>query len=412
MHTKVTKSIDVESVRKQFPILDIVVHKKPLVYLDNAATTQKPLAVIDSMDKFYREYNSNIHRGVHKLSHLSTSQYEKSRQTIQGFIKAAEPEEIIFTKGATEAINLVAYSYGLMNLGKDDEILISHMEHHANIVPWQILCQKTGAVLKVIPINDDGELIMDEFYKLLSPKTKIVSIVHISNTLGTINPVKEIIDSAHSVDAVVLIDAAQSIHHASINVQALNPDFLVFSGHKVYGPTGIGVLYGKRARLESMPPYQTGGDMIKSVSFEKTIFNDLPNKFEAGTTNIAGAIGLAAAIEFIDSHGIENIAIHEANLLNYATEKLSQIEQLKIIGTATKKSAVISFVLDCAHPHDIGTLLDLEGVAVRTGQHCTEPLMKRFGIPATTRASFAVYNTYEEIDVLYNSILKVNKLFS
>jgi cysteine desulfurase/selenocysteine lyase len=412
MHTKVQKSIDVESVRKQFPILDIAVHKKPLVYLDNAATTQKPLAVIESMDKFYREYNSNIHRGVHKLSQLSTSQYEKSRQTIQGFIKAAEPEEIIFTKGATESINLVAYSYGLMNLERDDEILISHMEHHANIVPWQILCQKTGAVLKIIPINDNGELIMDEFYKLLSPKTKIVSVVHISNTLGTINPVKEIIDAAHSVDAVVLIDASQSVHHTSINVQALNPDFLVFSGHKVYGPTGIGVLYGKRKILDSMPPYQTGGDMIKTVSFEKTIFNDLPNKFEAGTTNIAGAIGLAAAIEFIDSLGIDNIAAHEANLLNYATEKLSQIEQLKIIGTAAKKSAVISFVLDCAHPHDIGTLLDLEGVAVRTGQHCTEPLMKRFGIPATSRASFAVYNTYEEIDVLYNSILKVIKLFS
>jgi cysteine desulfurase/selenocysteine lyase len=412
MHTKVQKSIDVESVRKQFPILDIAVHKKPLVYLDNAATTQKPLAVIESMDKFYREYNSNIHRGVHKLSQLSTSQYEKSRQTIQGFIKAAEPEEIIFTKGATESINLVAYSYGLMNLERDDEILISHMEHHANIVPWQILCQKTGAVLKIIPINDNGELIMDEFYKLLSPKTKIVSVVHISNTLGTINPVKEIIDAAHSVDAVVLIDASQSVHHTSINVQALNPDFLVFSGHKVYGPTGIGVLYGKRKILDSMPPYQTGGDMIKTVSFEKTIFNDLPNKFEAGTTNIAGAIGLAAAIEFIDSLGIDNIAAHEANLLNYATEKLLQIEQLKIIGTAAKKSAVISFVLDCAHPHDIGTLLDLEGVAVRTGQHCTEPLMKRFGIPATSRASFAVYNTYEEIDVLYNSILKVIKLFS
>ncbi len=412
MHTKVIKSIDVESVRKQFPILGITVHNKPLVYLDNAATTQKPMSVIDSMDKFYREYNSNIHRGVHKLSQLSTSQYEKSRQTIQGFIKAAEPEEIIFTKGATESINLVAYSYGLMNLVKDDEVLISHMEHHANIVPWQILCQKTGAILKVIPINDDGELIMDEFYKLLSPKTKIVSIVHISNSLGTINPIKEIIDAAHSVDAVVLIDAAQSVHHASINVQELNPDFMVFSGHKVYGPTGIGVLYGKRAILDSMPPYQTGGDMIKSVSFEKTIFNDLPQKFEAGTTNIAGAIGLAKSLEFIDSLGIENIATYEATLLNYATEKLSQIEQLKIIGTAAHKSAVLSFVLDCAHPHDIGTLLDMEGVAVRTGQHCTEPLMKRFGVPATTRASFAVYNTYEEIDVLYNSVLKVIKLFS
>ncbi|MCO5250568.1 MAG: cysteine desulfurase [Candidatus Kapabacteria bacterium] len=412
MHTKVIKSIDVESVRKQFPILSVTVHKKPLVYLDNAATTQKPLSVIDSMDKFYREYNSNIHRGVHKLSQLSTSKYEKSRQTIQGFIKAAEPEEIIFTKGTTESINLVAYSYGLINLTKDDEILISHMEHHANIVPWQILCQKTGAVLKVIPINDNGELIMEEFYKLLSHKTKIVSIVHISNSLGTINPIKEIIDAAHAVDAVVLIDAAQSVHHASINVQELNPDFLVFSGHKVYGPTGIGVLYGKRAIFDTMPPYQTGGDMIKSVSFEKTIFNDLPQKFEAGTTNIAGAIGLAKSLEFIDSLGIENIAAYEANLLNYATEKLSQIEQLKIIGTAAHKSAVLSFVLDCAHPHDIGTLLDMEGVAVRTGQHCTEPLMKRFGVPATTRASFAVYNTYEEIDVLYNSVLKVIKLFS
>lgn len=411
MHQNVQNIIDVVEIRKQFPILNVTVHGKPLVYLDNAATTQKPLTVIDSMDKFYREYNSNIHRGVHKLSQLSTSQYEKSRETIQGFIKAAEPEEIIFTKGATESINLVAYSYGLTNLTQDDEILISHMEHHANIVPWQILCQKTGASLKIIPINDDGELIMDEFYKLLSPKTKIVSVVHISNSLGTINPVNEIIKAAHEIGAIVLIDASQSVHHTAINVQEMNPDFLVFSGHKVYGPTGIGVLYGKRKLFDAMPPYQTGGDMIKSVSFEKTIFNDLPQKFEAGTTNIAGAIGLAKAVEFIDSIGIDKIAAYEADLLRYATEKLADIEQLRLIGTAKKKSAVVSFVMDCAHPHDIGTLLDLDGVAVRTGQHCTEPLMKRFGIPATTRASFAVYNTFEEIDVLYNSVLKVVKLF-
>jgi cysteine desulfurase/selenocysteine lyase len=412
MHEIVKNNFNVFEIRKQFPILNIKVHGKPLVYLDNAATTQKPLSVINAMDNFYREYNSNIHRGVHKLSQLSTRAYEKSRETIQGFLNASLPEEIIFTKGATEAINLIAHSYGIPNVQKDDEIIISHMEHHANIVPWQMLCLQKGAHLKIIPISDSGELIIDEFYNMLSPKTKIVSVVHISNTLGTINPIEEIIKASHSVGAVAVIDASQSAHHAHIDLKKLNPDFLVFSGHKVYGPTGIGVLYGKKVHLDAMPPYQTGGDMIKSVSFEKTIFNDIPQKFEAGTTNISGAIGLAKAIEFIRDIGLDNIAAHEAKLLSYATELLSTINDLKIIGTAQHKSAVLSFVLECAHPHDVGTLLDTEGVAVRTGQHCTEPLMRRFGIPATTRASFAVYNTYEEIDVLYKSLLKVVKLFS
>jgi len=412
MHDLIKNIIDIDEIRSQFPILNIKVHGKTLVYLDNAATTQKPLSVINAMDKFYREYNSNIHRGVHKLSQLSTRAYEKSRETIQGFINASLPEEIIFTKGATESINLVAHSWGFTNIQKDDEIIISHMEHHANIVPWQMLCQQKGAHLKVIPINDSGELILDEYYNMLSPKTKIVSVVHISNTLGTINPIEKIIDAAHSVGAVVLVDASQSVHHVQIDVKKLNTDFLVFSGHKVYGPTGIGVLYGKKSHLDAMPPYQTGGDMIKSVSFEKTIFNDVPQKFEAGTTNISGAIGLAKAIEFLRDIGLDNIASHEAGLLAYATEQLSTIKDLRIIGTAKNKSAVLSFVLDSAHPHDVGTLLDTEGVAVRTGQHCTEPLMKRFGIPATSRASFAVYNTFEEIDVLYKSLLKVIKLFS
>lgn len=412
MHNIFKNSIDINEIRREFPILNARVHGKPLVYLDNAATTQKPFSVINAMDSFYREYNSNIHRGVHKLSQLSTRAYEKSRETIQGFLNASLPEEIIFTKGATEAINLIAHSYGIPNVEKDDEIVITHMEHHANIVPWQMLCLQKGAHLRIIPISDAGELILDEFFNMLSPKTKIVSVVHISNTLGTINPIEEIIKAAHSVGAIAVIDASQSIHHAPIDLKKLNADFLVFSGHKAYGPTGIGALYGKKSHLDAMPPYQTGGDMIKSVSFEKTIFNDIPQKFEAGTTNISGAIGLAKAIEFIRSVGFENIAAHEAKLLTYATEVLSTVKDLRIIGTAQHKSAVLSFVLDCAHPHDVGTLLDTEGVAVRTGQHCTEPLMRRFGIPAATRASFAIYNTFEEIDVLHKSLLKVVKLFS
>jgi cysteine desulfurase/selenocysteine lyase len=401
---------DVEKIRKDFPILNQLVHDKPLVYLDNAATTQKPLRVIEAMDSYYREYNSNIHRGVHKLSQLSTNAYENARNVVKNYISAGSIEEIIFTRGATESINLVASSFGkLLNAG--DEIIISHMEHHANIVPWQMLREEKGIVLKIIPINDAGELLIDEYKKLLSSKTKLVSVVHISNTLGTINPINEIIRLAKEFDAKVLIDAAQSIHHSNINVRELDCDFLVFSGHKIYAPTGVGVLYGKKKLLEKMPPYQTGGDMIRTVSFEKTTFNDLPYKFEAGTPNISGAIGLAEALNYIRTIGLDRIIDYEDELLNYATEVLTQIPELRIIGTSKNKAAVISFVLENVHPHDIGTMVDMDGVAIRTGQHCTEPLMRRFGVPATSRASFSFYNTKDEINVLHNSLLNVIKMF-
>jgi cysteine desulfurase/selenocysteine lyase len=381
-----------------------------LVYLDNAATTQKPLRVIDAMDTYYRVYNSNIHRGVHKLSQLSTNAYENARNIVKNYLHAENSEEIIFTRGATESINLVAASLG-KSLKEGDEIIISHMEHHANIVPWQVLREEKGIVLKVIPIDDNGELIIEEYEKLLTDKTKLVSVVHISNTLGTINPINHIIKKAKEFGAMVLIDASQSIHHSHINVKALNCDFLVFSGHKIYGPTGIGVLYGKKDILNSMPPYQTGGDMIKSVSFEKTTYNELPSKFEAGTPNISGAIGLGEALNYIGSIGLDSIIEYETHLLQYAASKLSELPGLRIIGTAKDKAAVISFVLDEVHPHDIGTMVDMDGVAIRTGHHCTEPLMRRFGVPATSRASFSFYNTTDEIIVLYKSLLKVIKMF-
>jgi cysteine desulfurase / selenocysteine lyase len=404
-------SFDVEKIRQDFPNLSVEVNRKPLIYLDNAATTMKPKSVIDKIMTFYTEQNSNIHRGVHKLSQIATKEYEDTRKYVKEFINARSIDEIIFTRGTSESINLVASSYGRKNLKAGDEVIISTMEHHSNIVPWQMICEETGAKLRVIPINDDGELLMDEYRKILNPKTKIVSIVHISNSLGTINPIKEIIDMAHEVGAVVLVDGAQSVQHVSVDVQQLDCDFFAFSGHKAYGPTGIGVLYGKKEILNAMPPYQGGGDMILSVSFEKTIFNELPYKFEAGTPNIAGGIALKTALQYITDVGLENIAKYEKYLLDYATEQVADIDGFRIIGNAKNKTSVLSFVLDNVHPHDIGTFLDMDGLAIRTGHHCTEPIMRRFDVPATSRASFAIYNTKEEVDKFVASVKNVIETF-
>jgi cysteine desulfurase/selenocysteine lyase len=402
---------DVEAIRKDFPILQTYVHGKPLVYLDNAATSQKPISVIRKAQEYYSTMNSNIHRGVHALSGVSTEAFETARIKIKKFINALGKNEIIFTRGATESINLVAQTFGRSNLNEGDEVIISEMEHHSNIVPWQLICNEKKAKLKVIPINDDGELILEEYEKLLSDRTKIVSVVYCSNSLGTVNPVRKIIKAAHKKGIPVLIDAAQAVNHLPIDVQELDCDFLVFSGHKIYGPTGIGVLYGKVNLLDSMPPYQGGGDMISKVTFEKTTYNELPHKFEAGTPNIAGAIGLGEAIDYVSRIGIGNISLHEKELLDYATEAVQSVPGLKIIGTASEKVSVLSFVLDDVHPHDIGTFLDFEGIAIRTGHHCTQPVMDRFKIPATSRASFAMYNTTEEIDVLVNGLNKIIKVF-
>ena len=404
-------NFDIEKIRNDFPILHQKVHGKPLVYLNNAATTQKPQVVIDTLINYYSSVNSNVHRGVHYLSETATKEYEASRKIIQNFINAKSTEEIIFTRGTTESINLIASSYGRTNLKEGDEILISTMEHHSNIVPWQILCEEKNAKLKVIPISDEGEILYDEFIKLLNERTKVVSIVHVSNSLGTINPIKKIIQKAHSLNIPVVIDGAQSVQHLKVNVQELDCDFFAFSGHKIYGPTGIGILYAKKEFLEKMPPYQGGGDMILSVSFEKTIYNHLPYKFEAGTPNIAGAIGLGTAIKYVENIGIGSIASYEQELLKYATDAVSEIKELKIIGTAKEKASVLSFVLDNIHPHDVGTFLDMDGVAIRTGHHCTEPVMKRYNVPATSRASFAFYNTKEEIDVFIKSAKNVVKMF-
>ena len=402
---------DVEAIRKDFPILQTYVHGKPLVYLDNAATSQKPISVIRKAQEYYSTMNSNIHRGVHALSGVSTEAFETARIKIKKFINALGKNEIIFTRGATESINLVAQTFGRSNLNEGDEVIISEMEHHSNIVPWQLICNEKKAKLKVIPINDDGELILEEYEKLLSDRTKIVSVVYCSNSLGTVNPVRKIIKAAHKKGIPVLIDAAQAVNHLHIDVQELDCDFLVFSGHKIYGPTGIGVLYGKVNLLDSMPPYQGGGDMISKVTFEKTTYNELPHKFEAGTPNIAGAIGLGEAIDYLSRIGIGNISLHEKELLDYATEAVQSVPGLKIIGTASEKVSVLSFVLDDVHPHDIGTFLDFEGIAIRTGHHCTQPVMDRFKIPATSRASFAMYNTTEEIDVLVYGLNKIIKVF-
>lgn len=396
--------INIRRIRNEFPTLDVEVHGKDIVYLDNGATSQKPQLVIDRINKYYEEENSNIHRGVHFLSQHATEQYELVRKKVQKFINAEKEEEIIFTSGTTDAVNLVANSFGKKYLKEGSEVIISTMEHHSNIVPWQMICEVTGATLRVIPINDAGELIMDEFRSMVNENTAIISVTHVSNTLGTINPVKEIIDFAHERNIPVMLDGAQAVPHMKIDVQDLDADFYAFSAHKMFGPTGVGILYGKEKFLEDMPPYKGGGDMIKSVSFEKTTYNDLPHKFEAGTPNIAGGIGLGAAIDFMESIGIDAIAEYENDLLEYATPLLSSIDGLNIIGTAENKASVISFLVDGTHPYDLGTLLDQMGIAIRTGHHCTEPLMNRFQIPGTARASFAFYNTTEEIDYLYESL--------
>lgn len=402
--------LDIQKIRADFPILDEKINGKDLVYFDNAATTQKPLPVLEALANYYGHYNANIHRGIHHLAEKATSAFEASRKTIQRFLNAKYVEEIIFTYGTTDGINLVAQTYGRQFLKAGDEIIISTMEHHSNIVPWQMLCEQNGCVLKVIPINDNGELILEEYEKLLSEKTKFVSVVHVSNALGTINPVKFIIEKAHEVGAKVLIDGAQATSHLNIDVQDLDVDFYVFSAHKLYGPTGMGALYGKKELLEAMPPYRGGGEMIKEVTFEKTTYNELPYKFEAGTPNIADVIAVKTAIEYLEELGRENVAAYENELLAYATEQLSKIEGLKIIGQAKEKVSVISFIIEGIHPQDIGVILDQQGIAVRTGHHCTQPLMKRFGIPGTSRASFAVYNTKEEIDKLVKGIEKVKKM--
>ncbi len=405
-------SFDVEAIRKDFPILNREVQGNPLVYLDNAATSQKPQSVIDKLVSYYSEINANVHRGVHTLSQEATEEYEGARSKVRNLINAKEDAEIIFTRGTTEGINLVAQTLGVQRVGEGDEVIISNMEHHSNVVPWQILCDQIGAHLRVVPINDDGELLMDEYEKLLSPRTKLVSIVHLSNALGTINPVKDIVAIAHQHGVPVLLDGAQSAPHLPVDVQDLDCDFYTFSGHKLYGPTGIGILYGKRELLESMPPFQSGGDMIKSVTFEKTLYNDLPYKFEAGTPHIAGAIGLGAAVDYVNTIGLDRAAAYEHELLEYGTEQLQAIEGLKLIGTAQHKSGVLSFLLEGIHPHDIGTVLDTQGIAIRTGHHCTQPLMQRFRIPATARASLAFYNTKAEIDALVEGIYKTFEVFS
>jgi len=404
--------LDVYAIRGQFPVLNREVKGKPLVYLDNAATSQKPQVVLDALLNYYTEYNANIHRGIHTLAEEATAAFEATRDTVKQFINAGSREQIIFTRGTTEGINLVAQTWGRQNIKAGDEILVSNMEHHSNIVPWYVLCQEKGAVLKVVPINEEGELIMDEFEKLLTEKTKIVSIVHASNALGTVNPVKEIIKAAHKKGAVVLIDGAQSSVHLDIDVQQLDCDFFAFSSHKVYGPTGVGVLYGKKDLLEAMPVYQGGGEMIKEVYFDKVVYNDLPYKFEAGTPNIADTVAFKAALDFTTRLGKDKIRKHEDELLRYATEQLEQVPGLKIIGKAREKVSVISFTIEKAHPQDLGILLDNRGIAVRTGHHCAQPLMDRFCIPGTTRASFAVYNTKEEVDELVLGLHKAIKILS
>ncbi len=405
-------SFDVNKIRKDFPVLHQEINGRPLVYLDNAATSQKPQCVIDALVGYYTTENANVHRGVHTLSQRATDDYEAARSKVRRFINAAHDHELIYVRGATEGINLVAQTFGRANVGPGDEVIISAMEHHSNIVPWQVLCQEKGAHLRVIPINDAGELLLDQYEQLLSPRTKLVSIVHQSNALGTINPMTAIIELAHSKGVPVLVDGAQSVPHMTIDVQKMGCDFFVFSGHKLFGPTGIGVVYGRAELLEAMPPYQTGGEMIRSVTFEETLYNVLPHKFEAGTPNIAGSIGLGAAIDYIDALGMDRINAYEKELLDYGSDALSRIEGLKIIGTAKEKAGILSFILGDVHPHDIGTILDSQGIAIRTGHHCAQPVMDRFGIPATARASLAFYNTKAEIDTLVEGIDQVLEVFS
>ena len=408
----VESAFDVQRIRQDFPILSRSIREQKLVYLDNAATTQKPQPVLDTLASYYATGNANIHRGVYLLSEEATAAYDLARGKVQGLLNARAAHEIIFTRNSTESINLVAQSYGRQNLGPGDEVLITHMEHHSNIVPWQLLCEQVGARLCVAPIDGRGTLQLDEFERLISPRTRLVAVVHLSNSLGTVNPVQEIVRMAHARGVPVLIDGSQSIYHMPVDVQALDCDFYVFTGHKLYGPTGIGVLYGRESLLEQMPPYQGGGDMIRSVTFKKTTYAELPHKFEAGTPHIAGAIGLGAAVDYLLRVGLEGIGRHEADLLAYGTNALSEVKGLQLIGTAPKKASILSFVMDGAHPHDIGTIVDSDGVAIRTGHHCTQPVMDRFGVPATARASIAMYNTHEEIDALVKALEHVRETFT
>jgi cysteine desulfurase/selenocysteine lyase len=405
-------SWDVERVRKDFPVLHQQVNGKPLVYLDNAATSQKPQAVIDALVAYYELDNANVHRGVHRLSERATEAYEGARARIQRHLNAASPREVVFVRQATEGINLVMASFGRRFVGAGDEIVISAIEHHANIVPWQMLCEEKGARLRVVPVDDRGDLIMEEYARLLGPRTKLVAITQVSNALGTVTPIEEIIGLAHAQDVPVLVDGAQAVPHQAVDVRALDCDFYVFSGHKAYGPTGIGVLYGKERWLERMPPYQGGGDMIKSVTFEKTTYNDLPYKFEAGTPHIAGTIGLAVGLDYIAALGLERIAAYEHELLAYGTERLSAVPGVRLIGTARRKAAVLSFVLEGVHAHDLGTILDQQGVAVRAGHHCAMPVMQRFGVPATARASLAFFNTRTELDALAAAVEDARAIFA
>jgi cysteine desulfurase / selenocysteine lyase len=405
------RAFDVQRVRSDFPILSEKIHGKPLVYLDNAATTQKPQAVIDAMVRSYAQDNANIHRGVHLLSERATQAYELAREKVQHFLNAASSREIVFVRGTTEGINLVAQTYGRAHVGKGDEVLLTEMEHHSNIVPWQLLCEEKGAQLKVLPITDEGELRLDLFDGLLTDRTRIVAVTHVSNSLGTINPIKTMVEKAHSRSIPVLVDGAQAVAHIPVDVQELGADFYAMSGHKLFGPTGIGVLYGRLPLLEAMPPYQGGGDMISAVTFKKTTYNVVPHKFEAGTPNIAGAVGLGAAIDYVQSLDFTSVSAHEHELLAYGTEVLSAFPGIRLVGTAKQKTSILSFVMDNVHPHDIGTILDQEGVAIRTGHHCTQPLMERLGVPATARASLALYNTRDEIDALVRALNRVHEIF-
>ncbi len=404
-------SFDVERIRQDFPILHRLIRGHPLVYLDSAATTQKPQAVLDVLARYYAEGNANIHRGVYVLSEEATQAYDAARGKVQRFLNAASSREIVFTRNSTESINLVAQSFGRQNIAPGDEVVITHMEHHSNIVPWQLLCEQVGARLRVAPIDDTGTLQLDEMERLIGPRTRLVSVVHLSNSLGTVNPVREIVEMAHRRNVPVLIDGSQAVYHMPVDVQAIDCDFYVCTGHKLYGPTGIGVLYGRESWLERMPPYQGGGDMIRSVTFDKTTYADLPNKFEAGTPHIAGAVGLGAAVDYVQAIGFDRLAAHEADLLAYGTAALSEVKGLRLIGTAARKASILAFVMKGAHPHDVGTIADTEGVAIRTGHHCTQPVMDRFGVPATARASVAMYSTRAEIDALVRALERVREVF-
>jgi len=412
LRDQVPGRLDVERVRRDFPILQQRVHGRPLVYLDSAATSQKPRSVIDAVARYYLEDNSNVHRGVHLLSERATQAYEAAREKVRRFVNAAHAHEIVFVRGTTEAINLVAQTWGRTHVRVGDEIVITVMEHHSNIVPWQMLCEEKGAVLRVAPMDDDGTLLVDELERLIGPRTRLLALGHVSNALGTINPVRRIVELAHQRKVPVLVDGAQAVPHLAVDVQALGCDFYAFSGHKLFGPTGIGVLYGRSELLEQMPPWQGGGDMISSVTFEKTTYNKLPHKFEAGTPDIAGAIGLGAAIDYVSALGLPRIAAHEHDLLSYGTEALRKVPGLRLIGTAKDKASVLSFLLGDVHPHDIGTVLDREGVAIRTGHHCAQPLMRRLGVAATARASLAFYNRREDVDALVAGLHKVREVFA